>query len=169
MQGIINVGPVIKIGKIFNMHLGGINTIPFNPTKLERVVLSFVPKTVSFPPIISITYNVTLLNSTGMALYSHTYEDSDGILDLELIPAHKLPLSSTSNNNVTKAATIAKQFSTYGPDFISQEAIHTDGVFHIRGPVLIGNSPYSIQISIVGKDNKIFPSPISETFELPNR
>jgi hypothetical protein len=169
MHGIINVGPVIKIGKIFNMHLGGINTIPFNPTKLERVVLSFVPKTVSFPPIISITYNATLLNSTGMVLYSHTYEDSDGILDLELIPTHKLPLSSTSNNNVTKAATIAKQFSTYGPDFISQEAIHTDGVFHIRGPVLIGNSPYSIQVSIVGKDNKIFPSPISETFELPNR
>ena len=178
MQGIINVGPVIEIGKSFNMHIGGINTIPFNPNKLERVVLSFVPKTVSFPPIISITYNVTLLNSTGKALYSHTYEDSDGILDLELIPAHKLPLSSTSTsnnviatspNNVTRTATIAKQFSTYGPDFIVQEAIHTDGVFHIRGPVLIENSPYSIQISIVGKDNKIFPSPISETFELPHR
>jgi len=47
------------------MHIGGINAIPFNPTKLQRVVLSFVPKTVSFPPIISIIYNVTLLNSTG--------------------------------------------------------------------------------------------------------
>jgi len=76
---------------------------------------------------------------------------------------------ATSPNNVTRTATIAKQFSTYGPDFIVQEAIHTDGVFHIRGPVLIENSPYSIQISIVGKDNKIFPSPISETFELPHR
>lgn len=167
MHGVINVGAAIEIGKYFNMHVGGINSIPFNPSKLRSVVLSFVPKTVTFPPVIDITYNITLLNSTGNALYSHTYLDSDGILDLELIPVHKLPLSSS--NTITKnaaAASTAQQFTTWGPDFIGQ-VVSTTGTFHIRGPMLIQNSPYSIQVSITGKDNTIFPSPISETFLLP--
>ena len=107
IHGVINVGAPIEIGKYFNMHVGGINSIPFNPSKLRSVVLSFVPKTVTFPPVSDITYNITLLNSTGNALYSHTYLDSDGILDLELIPVHKLPLSSS--NTITKNATAARQ------------------------------------------------------------
>jgi hypothetical protein len=34
---------------------------------------------------VTLTYDVTILNSTGKPLYSHTYDDSDGILDLELV------------------------------------------------------------------------------------
>jgi hypothetical protein len=53
-------------------------------------------------PIISMTYKVTILNSTK-PLSSHNFDDSDGILDLELVPTHKLSMSSakTSFNNVT--------------------------------------------------------------------
>jgi plastocyanin len=162
IHGVINVGSVIETGKYFNMHIGGINTIPFNPSKLRSVVLTFVPKTVTFPPVSDITYNITLLNSTGNALYSHTYVDSDGILDLELVPAHKSLVSSSKMGS----ASTAQQFTTWGPDFIGQ-IVHTTGTFHIRGPILIQNSPYSIKVSIIGKDNAIFPTPVSETFLLP--
>lgn len=169
VHGVVNVGSAIETGKYFNMHIGGVNSIPFNPNKAQSVVLSFVPKTVSFPPTSTITYNVTIVDSTGKPLYSHTYEDDDGILDLELVPAHKLPLSSppSATNATAMATSKAQQFTTWGPDFIGQEAVHTTGTFHIRGPMLTQNSPYSILISIVGKDNRIFPSPVSETFLLP--
>jgi len=176
VHGVINVGSGIENGKYFNMHVGGLNSLPFNPNKARSFVLSFVPKTLSFPPLSTITYNVTISNATGNTLYSHTYEDDDGILDLELIPTHKLPLSSatassinstTMSSNNTKTMSPSQQFTTWGPDFIGQEAVHTTGTFHIRGPMLIHNSPYSIQVSITGKDNQIFKSPISETFVLP--
>ena len=120
--------------------------------------------------------DVAILNSTK-PLYSHNYDDSDGILDLELVPTHKLSMSSakTSSNNVTSTesnnattnATITGQFTTWGPDFIGQSPFHTTGTFHIRGPVLVENSPYSIQVSLVGKDDKVLSTPISETFLLP--
>jgi plastocyanin len=170
IHGVINVGSAIETGKYFNMHIGGINSIPFNPSKLKSVVLTFVPKTVSFPPVSDITYNITLLNSTGKTLYSHTYLTSDGILDLDLVPAHKSPLSlssATHSPKNTTAVSSAQQFTTWGPDFIGQVPTATTGTFHIRGPLFIQNSPYSIKVSIIGKDNRIFPSPISETFVLP--
>jgi hypothetical protein len=174
VHGVINVGSAIETGKYFNMHIGGINSIPFNPSKARSVVLSFVPKTVSFPPTSTITYNVTIVDSTGKPMYSHTYEDDDGILDLELVPAHKSPLSSSTSSASTSSANATatamantQQFTTWGPDFIGQEAVHTTGTFHIRGPMLTQNSPHSILISIVGKDNRIFPNPISDAFLLP--
>ena len=153
------------------MYVGGINSLPFNPDKTHSVVLSFIPKTVRFPPVISLTYNVTILNSAGKPIYSHTYDDSDGILDLELIPVHK-NMQPTSNNTMgttTTSATSAaqKQFTTWGPDFISQEQFNTDGVFHISGPVLVQNSPYSIVVSIVASSNRELQHPISDTFALP--
>lgn len=55
----------------------------------KRFVLSFVPKTVKIPPTVALTYNVTLLNSTGKPIYSHRYDTVDGVLDLELVPTHK--------------------------------------------------------------------------------
>ena len=120
------------------MYVGGINSLPFNANKSQSVVLSFVPKAVKFPPVVSLTYNVTLLDSTGKPLYSHTYDDSDGILDLELVPIHKNTQSTTTTNSATAtAATLQKQFTTWGPDFIGQEEFNTDGVFHISGPVLV--------------------------------
>ena len=53
-----------------------------------------------------------------------------------------------------------------GPDFIGQEEFNTDGVFHISGPVLVQNSPYSIVVSIISSSNRDLPHPISETFAL---
>lgn len=174
-RGLISVGSGIETGKNFSMHIGGINSMPFNPNKAQSIVFSFVPKTVSYPPTVAITYNVKLLNSNGKPIYSHSYDDSDGILDLELVPVHKLSSSSSSSSSQTVASlpyadnATVHQFTTWGPDFIGQEAVYSTGTFHIRGPVLVQNSPYSIQISIVGKDNSILSNPISDTFVLPQR
>jgi hypothetical protein len=111
---------------------------------------------------VTLTYDVTILNSTGKPLYSHTYDDSDGILDLELIPILKNIQSTTA-----ATATSQKQFTTWSPDFIGQEEFNTDGVFHISEPVLIQNLPYSIVVSIVASSNRELTQPISDTFALP--
>ena len=108
VHGIVNVGSAVEQGKNFNMYVGGINSLPFNANKSQSMVLSFVPKTLKFPPVVSLTYNVTLLDSTGKPLYNHRYDDSDGILDLELVPIHK--------NIQTGSSTTAgsqKQFTTW--------------------------------------------------------
>jgi plastocyanin len=161
VHGLINVGSAVEQGKNFNMYIGGFNSLPFNANKSQNIVLSFVPKTVKFPPVVSLTYNVTILDSTGKPLYSHTYDDSDGVLDLELVPIHK-NMQSTSID-----ATSQKQFTTWGPDFIGQEEFNTDGVFHISGPLLVQNSQYAIVVSIIASSNRELPHPISETFVLP--
>ena len=145
--GIINVGSDIERGKNFDMQIGGINSIPFNPNKLQDVVLSFVPKSIKIPPAISLDYSVTILDSTAKPLYSHTFTDSDGILDVELIPVSEQE----------------QQFTTWGPDL---KTSHSDGVFHISGPVLVQDSPYSLQISISAIDGRELQNPISETFDL---
>jgi hypothetical protein len=139
----------VEQGKNFNMYAGGINSLPFNANKSQSVVLSFVSKTVKFPPVVSLTYNLTLLDSIGKPLYSHTYDDGNGILDLELVPIRKNTQSTTAINATTATADAAsqKQFTTGGPDFIGQEESNTDGVFHISGPVIVQNSPYSIVVS----------------------
>jgi hypothetical protein len=109
---------------------------------------------------VTLTYDVTILNSTGKPLYSHTYDDSDGILDLELIPILKNIQSTTA-----ATATSQKQFTTWSPDFIGQEEFNNDGVF--SGPVLVQNLPYSIAVSIVASSNRELTQPISDTFALP--
>ena len=153
-QGTINVGSAVEEGKNMNMLIGG-NAIPFNSSKAQSVVLSFVPKTVTVPPTIALTYNVSLSNaSTGKLLFSHEYDDSDGILDLELVPSH-------SGEN-------ASHFITWGPDFIGQEAINNDGTFHIKGPILTENSPYAIGIQITAKDNNEISPPLGDQFILPS-
>lgn len=158
-KGRIKVGTEIEYGKNMNMLVGGIHTLPFT-SNLSRFVVSFVPTKVSIPPTISMTYNVTVSNSTTK-LYSHQYDDIDGILDLELIP------NTHSNSHETK--NISQQFTTWGPDFISQEGHGSTGTFHIQGPVLTNNKDnYYITVSIVAKDNKFFSPPLSDTFILPS-
>jgi hypothetical protein len=120
------------------------------------MVLSFVPTNISYPPDILMTYNVSISNSTGKPIFSHVYDDDDGILDIELVPTH-------SSKKPSKTVT---EFTTWGPDFIGQEAFQTTGTFHIRGPVLVENSPYNITVSLVSKDNQIFSNPILDTFTL---
>ena len=155
VHGRITVSTGMETGKNFNMLVGG-GGLPFNPSHAKRFVLTFVPKTVKIPPTIALTYNVTLLNSTGKPLYSHRYDTADGILDLELVPTHK---------SLAKNAT--SDFTTWGPDFIGQESIRSTGTFHIKGPVLVDNSPYSIRVGIVANSNSILPTPIADTFALP--
>jgi hypothetical protein len=94
-----------------------------------------------------------IANSTGKPIFSHTYVDDDGILDMELVPAHSSNMSRT--------------FTTWGPDFIGEEGYRTTGTFHIMGPVLTTDQPYSITVSIVGSDNTIYTNPPTDTFDLP--
>lgn len=140
-------------GNNMNMLIGGY--IPFNASNLARDTLRFVPTGISLPPSISVTYNITILDSKGKPLFSHNYDDSDGILDLELVPM---------KSNSTKISTA--DFTTWGPDFRSQESFRTTGTFHIQGPILVKDSPYSIKVEIVQKDNKILTPPISDIFPI---
>jgi plastocyanin len=154
-HGTISVGTGIQPSKNMNMMIGG-NTSSFNPNEARRTMLSFIPKTVSIPPTISLTYQVTILNTLRpWLIFSHKYDDADGILDLELIPTH----NNKSKTNFT-------DFTTWGPDFRSQEAFRTTGTFHVRGPVLVDDSEYDIRVAIVSKDNKILSKPISDSFVL---
>ena len=90
------------------MQRGG--KLPFNPNEIRRMILSFVPITISLTPKFVMTYLVSLLNSTGKTIFTHRYDDADGILDIELVP-HK------SKN--------ATDFITWRPDFRSQESLRT--------------------------------------------
>jgi hypothetical protein len=114
-------------------------------------VLSFIPKNMIIPPANAITYEVTILNLAGRPVFSHKYDDTDGILDLEVIPTHRYNSS---------------QFITWSPDFRSQEAVQSTGAFHIQGPMLVENSPYSIRVAVIDKDNSVLSNPITDTFDL---
>jgi plastocyanin len=152
VHGRIYVSSTMEKGNNMNMLIGG--KLPFNPKQARSILLSFVPTTVTIPPTTIMTYNVSIWNSSGKTIFNHAYDDNDGILDVELVP--------TLSKNVTQ-----QQFTTWGPDFTSQEAFQTAGTFHIKGPVLAENSPYKIAVSITSKDNQILSNPISDTFTLP--
>jgi plastocyanin len=105
-KGRIKVGSMIQPGQYMSMLVGG-DALPFEAGKVGRTTLSFVPheNVTTIPPSLSITYNVTIVDSNGTQLYSNQFEDSDGILDLELIPASSnrssLPSNQTSTSNQT--------------------------------------------------------------------
>lgn len=152
-KGRINVGSEIESGQNMDMLVGG-NALPFEAGKIGRTTLSFVPMSnvTTIPPTLSITYNVTITNSTGV-IYSNQFDDSDGILDLELIP---------SNRAMNQTA----HFITWGPDLTDQEGVASDGVYHVQGPVLTKNEDYTIKVSIVAIDNAAQPQPPSDVFLL---
>ncbi len=154
IHGTISVGTSIEQGKNMNMIMGGSKSSSFNPSESRRIVLSFIPKTTSIPPTTAMTYQVTISNTLRpWIIFSHKYDDADGIFDLELIPTHKSKDNSTD-------------FTTWGPDFRSQEAFRTTGTYHIRGPLLVDNSEYDLRISIMAKDGTILPKPLTDTFVL---
>jgi plastocyanin len=154
MHGRINVGTSIEQGKNINMLVGGYKSSSFNPNESRRIVLSFIPKTMSILPTIALTYQVTISNTLRpWIVFSHTYDDADGILDLELIPTHR------SKNNST-------DFTTWGPDFRSQEAFRTTGTYHIKGPLLVESSEYDIRIAVIARDGKVLSKPVADTFVL---
>lgn len=125
-QGQIRVGSIVAVGQDMDMRVGG--SVPVNFTELSRVVLSFVPKTISLPPPSELVYNVTISNATA-AVYNHQFSDIDGVLDLEIIPIGKttsprqiMQGNNTSNmttfatdninNNATDSATLADTINT---------------------------------------------------------
>jgi plastocyanin len=150
-KGRINVGDSYELGTNIDMLVGG-DVIPFNTSQLERLTVSLVPRenVTTLPPAEDITYNVTIANSTG-TLYSNQFVDSDGILDLELVP-----IGNT------------ERFVDWGPDTGDITGQPNDGTFHVQGPLLVDDDLYQIEVSIIEKDGSILPSPISETFVLPS-
>ena len=150
-KGRINVGDAYELGTNIDMLVGG-DILPFNATQLERLTVSFVPhgNVTTLPPTEGITYNMTIANSTG-SLYSNQFVDSDGILDLELVP-----VSNT------------ERFVDWGPDTGDITGQPNDGTFHVQGPVLVDEDLYQIEVSIIEKDGSILPSPISDIFVLPS-
>jgi plastocyanin len=156
-KGRVNVGGEYESGQNMDMLVGG-DVLPFEAGKVERTTFSFVPQdnVTAIPPTLSITYNVTIANSTD-TLYSNQFEDSDGILDLELIP------STRPSQNQT-----APHFVTWGPDLTDQEGVASDGTYHVQGPVMVDNDDYTISVSIVEIDNTVQPLPPSDNFLLPS-
>jgi plastocyanin len=159
----ISVGNAVVDAHNFNMRVGGYNSIPFDPKNLSSTVLRFIPKTVAFPPDISMTYRVTISNSTGQ-LFTSQFDDDDGILDLDLMPTRA---AAAVNSTTHTTIGTANHFIDWGPDFIGQEAHNNDGTYHIQGPMLNSNSTYYITVSIISKDNSALNPPVSDTFPLP--
>jgi hypothetical protein len=47
--------------------------------------------------------------------------------------------------------------------------LRTTGTFHIKGPVLVDDSPYYIRVAIVNQGNKMISNPVTDTFALPQQ
>lgn len=182
-RGQVNVGDLVQIGDHMDMRIGG--DLPFNASELQRIVLSFVPKTISLPPSLELTYNVTIFNSTAQ-VYNGEFGDIDGILDLEIIPISKLNSSMqvgpgtnastvTTNvtaNNITDSGSDSSLFSqstiqttTSGPDLNSP----ITGTFHIEGPILVEPTSYLIRIELTEIDDIQPLQPIVDEFLLPTQ
>lgn len=181
-RGQINVGDLVAVGNNMDMRIGG--DLPFNASELERIVLSFVPKTISLPPSLELTYNVTIFNSTDQ-IYNREFGDIDGVLDLEIIPINKMnPLMQvgpgttanttadftrdklTNNSNSTGNGLLSHstiQTTTSGPDLSSP----ITGTYHIEGPIIVEPSSYLIRVEVVEVDNVQPRQPIVDEFMLP--
>ena len=184
-KGRINVGGEFETGQNMNMLVGG-DALPFEAGKVGRTTLSFVPNdnVTTIPPSLSITYNVTIADSTGTMLYSNQFDDSDGILDLELIPSSRSLLLSSSANQTTVSSSnqtassssssssnqtpAASNFVSWGPDLTDQQGVASDGTYHIQGPVLTENEDYTMTVSITSIDDVVQPQSPSDDFLLPS-
>lgn len=167
-KGRINVGGEFESGQNMDMLVGG-DALPFEAGKVGRTTFSFVPhdNVTTIPPTLSITYSVTITSSNGTQLYSNQFDDSDGILDLELIPSSSRSLSSTNQTTLSNQTT-APNFLSWGPDLTDQESVASDGVYHVQGPVMTENEDYTITVSITSINNAAQPQPLSDDFLLPS-
>jgi plastocyanin len=179
-KGRIKVGSEFESGQNMDMLVGG-DALPFEAGKIGRTTFSFVPKdsVTTIPPTLSITYGVTIADSNGTQLYSNQFDDSDGILDLELIPSMRSLSSSSSSNQSSSSSASSNQtttnqsaassnFVSWGPDLTDNEGVASDGAYHIQGPVLTENEDYTITVSIASIDNAAQPQPPSDDFLLPS-
>ena len=185
-KGRIHVGAEFEAGQNMDMLVGG-DALPFEGGKVGRTVLSFVThdNVTTIPPSLSITYNLDISDSTGTQLYSNRFEDSDGILDLELIPtsSDRSSISSSNQTGATgatnqttggpeeggvAASALSPHFVTWGPDLTNQEGTASDGTYHVQGPVMTENQDYKITVSITSIDNAVQSQPPSDDFILPS-
>ena len=167
-KGRINVGGEFESGQYMNMLVGG-DALPFEAGKVGRTTFSFVPNdnVTTIPPSLSITYSVTIADSNGTMLYSNQFDDSDGILDLELIPSSR-SLSSNQTTTSSSSNQTAANFVSWGPDLTDQEGVASDGTYHVQGPVMTENQDYTITVSITSVDNAAQPQPPSDDFLIPS-
>jgi plastocyanin len=175
-KGRIKVGSEFEPGQNMDMLVGG-DALPFEAGKVGSTTFSFVPhaNVTTIPPTLSITYSVTIADSTGTTLYSNQFDDSDGILDLELVPSSRSLSSSNQTSSANQTMTTSSSsnqtqpnFISWGPDLTDQEGVASDGVYHIRGPVLTESEDYTITVSIASIDNAAQPQPPSDSFLLPS-
>jgi plastocyanin len=179
-KGRIKVGAEFEPGQNMNMLVGG-DALPFEAGKVGRTTFSFVPNdnVTTIPPTLSITFNVAIADSNGTQLYSNQFDDSDGILDLELIPTSSDRSSSLSNQTAaaggganqtgeTSNQTAAQppHFITWGPDLTDQEGVASDGAYHVQGRVMTENEDYTVTVSIASIDNNVQSQPPSDDFIL---
>ena len=191
VKGIIKVGSEFETGQNMDMLVGG-NNLPFQAGKVGRTTFSFVPHSnvISIPPTLSITYGVSISDANGTRLYANQFDDSDGILDLELIPTRGLSSfqSAAAANQTAGAGTAAaanqtssssvvgapggsaspRQFITWGPDLTDQTGVASDGVYHVQGPVMTKNENYIITVSILSIGNTVMSGQPSDVFMLPS-
>jgi plastocyanin len=151
-SGIVDVGGTVQKGTNFDMQVGGRDLLPSGSA--QGLTLRFIPKTLSIPPTTAITYQVTVSDSTGK-LVTKKFDDTDGILDLELVPRGLI-----ANNTLS-----SQQFVTWGPDFAGQEGYGNTGTFHIEGPFMNVDTQYSVTVTALAKDNSLLNN-ISDTFSI---
>ncbi len=174
-KGRIEVGSEFESGQNMDMLVGG-DALPFEAGKVGRTTFSFVPHSdvTSIPPTLSITYSVSITGANGTNLYSNQFDDSDGILDLELIPTGGPSSYQAASSNQTSAASsnqtsaAGPQFVTWGPDLTDQEGVASDGAYHVEGPVLTENQNYTINVSILSAGNSAQTGQPSDSFMLPS-
>ena len=100
--------------------------IPFNPNGSTRVVLSFIPKNITIPPRTALTYQVTISNRLQpWLIFSHRYDNADGILDQEPIPTHK----SNSPYHFSSFTINSSDFITWGLTFATKNQLEVQVCF----------------------------------------
>lgn len=172
-NGRIVVGDTVQIGQNGQMVLVEGANLPFTSSELSRIVLAVVPsaEVIDLPPTTTMTYTVSItgpppesgdVNQTAVGptndlnevIYdSREFLDTDGVLHLELIPQPQVSGTTTD-------------FVTWGPDISGTATGPHTGAFHIKGPVLVQNEPYTLTVSITNIDGRILEDPITEEFIL---
>ena len=121
LEGTIIVGDLIQLGKNMDMRIGG--KLPFEFTELGRLVLSFVPKEITLPPPLTMTYNVTIYDDKmDKSIYNRQFTDIDGILDLEIIPIKGIK----GVPEQIKEASIADNITTFTKQKINESITTTN-------------------------------------------
>jgi plastocyanin len=150
-SAIVDVGNAVQSGNNFDMQVGGMDQLPSGP---YGVTLRFVPNIMTIPPTTAITYQVTVSDAGGK-LVTRNFDDTDGILDLELVP------QGAPQNNVPQS----QQFVIWGPDFAGEEGHGTTGTFHIQGPFMNAGHQYFVTVTALSRGSTPL-SNVSDTFSI---